>query len=89
MEAIQKWLEIKEQLVEFGAIGVSVWNEEIHMNESIFAEKFDHSEMTVTDHNSEYPFKVSVIVDGVEFFVIVTESELEKYFPTLIKEEVK
>lgn len=89
METIQKWLEIKEQLVEFGAIGVSVWSEEIHMNESIFAEKFDHSEMTVADHSSEYPFKVSVTVDGVEFFVIVTESELEKYFPTLVKEVVK
>lgn len=89
MQAIQEWLEIREQVKEFGAIGVSVWDEEIHMNESIFAEKFDHSEMTVTDHASEYPLKVSVIVDGAEFFVIVTESELKKYFPTLVKEEIK
>lgn len=85
MEAIQKWLEIKEQLVEFGAIGVSVWNEEIHMNESVFAEKFDHSEMTIADHTGEYPFEVSVTVDGIKFFSIVTESELKKYFPTLVK----
>lgn len=76
MDAIKQFLNLRGRLQESGVIGVSIFEDRIHIDIDRFPLINDLEIEERTDY--EFPYKVSTKIDGVSFYAIANKNEVEK-----------
>jgi hypothetical protein len=79
IEKIKEFIALRSELKAAGVIGVSLHEDEVHMNESELS-GLENLEIEY-DENFKYPYKVSTVKEGVRLFSVMNKENFETFFP--------
>ena len=84
IELINEFVNLKDKLNEdFGILSLSHDNRDVHMNEKESIITLAKNESLHIDENERdcdtFPFSISVVYEGYEFFALLTEDEYDEY----------
>jgi hypothetical protein len=76
-DLIKQFAEICKQLMESGVIGGYLPDGNLHVR---YSDLVDDEGVVVKPRNCEqYPYEISIMVDGIKIFGIMSEEEFQKY----------
>ncbi|NRD80335.1 hypothetical protein HPT25_23720 [Bacillus sp. BRMEA1] len=91
IEKMKEFIAIRKDLKNAGVIGLSLYDDAIHVNHKTFGMKEIPElqlEVRVNDIESDdYPYKIFFIKDGIEIYSVLKKADLAEYpqFADVIK----
>lgn len=77
-------------MTEKGVIDINPYFSEVQLSNEAMRNSFNVTELTITNSGlKSYPYRVTATIDGIKYFTVCDEVELEEYFPELIKRSDK
>jgi hypothetical protein len=76
-DVIKQYADVSKKLMESGVIGGYLPDGNLHVR---FSTLVDEEDVVVKARKCEqYPYEISVMVDGIKIFGIMSEEEFQKY----------
>jgi hypothetical protein len=79
IEKIKEFIALRQELKTAGVIGVSLFNDSFQVKTEVLVGQ-ENLKMEYNE-SSDYPYRVTAVIDGVKMFAVMTKEEFEKSFP--------
>jgi hypothetical protein len=80
VDVIKQYADVRKKLMESGVISSYILDGDLHVSAKTLV---DEEEVKVTlrdpEHCANYPYEISVTVDGIKIFGLLSEEEFQKY----------